>query len=54
MFKTRDLSKTVNKKGAVVMQAQAKDIALQINEILGEQIYLLDNKEEETKGKTKI
>lgn len=54
MFKTRDLSKTVNKKGAVVMQAQAKDIALQLNEILGEQIYLLDNKEEETKGKTKI
>ena len=32
IFKTRDLQKTVNKKGAIMLQAQAKELIIQLND----------------------
>lgn len=49
LFKTRNLKSDRNKKGAVALQAQAKDIVIIINNILDEQMYSLDNKNEKTK-----
>ncbi len=55
IFKTRDLQKTVNKKGAIMLQAQAKELIIQLNNILGNQNYVLDNvKEDEGKSKSKV
>jgi hypothetical protein len=55
IFKTRDLQKIVNKKGAIMLQAQAKEIIKQLNDILGNQDYILDNiKEDEGKSKSKV
>lgn len=49
LFKIRNLTSDRNKKGAVALQAQAKDIVVVLNSILGEQLYNLDNKNEKTK-----
>ena len=55
IFKTRDLQKTVNKKGAIMLQAQAKELIIQLNDILGNQNYVLDNlKEDDGKSKSKV
>jgi hypothetical protein len=43
VFKIRDLSDSVNKKGARVNQAQIKDIITKLNTVLGEQMYDMDN-----------
>jgi len=43
VFKIRDLSDSVNKKGARVNQAQIKDIITKLNAILGKKMYDMDN-----------
>jgi len=43
VFKVRDITDSVNKRGARVSQANAKDIITKINAILGEPYYTAEN-----------
>jgi hypothetical protein len=43
VFKVRDLTDSVNKKGARVNQAQIKDIITKLNTVLNKQMYDIDN-----------
>ena len=43
VFKVRDLTDSVNKKGARVNQAQIKDIITKLNTVLDKQMYDIDN-----------
>ena len=43
VFKMRDITDSVNKRGARVNQATTKDIITKINAVLGEQIYTVEN-----------
>jgi hypothetical protein len=55
VFKIRDLSDSVNKKGARVNQAQIKDIITKLNILLNKQMYDMDNiKEYIGEGKHKL
>jgi hypothetical protein len=54
-FKIRDLTDSVNKKGARVNQAQIKDIITKLNILLNKQMYDMDNiKEYIGEGKHKL
>ena len=46
VFKIRDITDSVNKRGARVAQATAKDIITRINSVLGEQYYTVENVKE--------
>jgi hypothetical protein len=55
VFKTRDLSDSVNKIGARVSQALMKDIIIKINTLLEEPYYTNDNvKDYVGEGKNKL
>lgn len=43
VFKIRDLTDSVNKRGARVNQALTKDILTKINQVLGKPVYTTDN-----------
>jgi hypothetical protein len=55
VFKIRDLTDSVNKKGARVSQAQIKDIITKLNTVLGNSMYDINNiKEYMGEGKNRL